>query len=167
MERQHHLATDHGPMVQGGLLTAHPDGDHGGGETSGGQSSLHQGAGTILPAVSRSESLLRRNTGRNRVTGLLTRVFSARRIYRRKDTLRGGPRGPGGQRVRPPPGRAREALGQGLAPSGPPSDFWILLLWKLFWYFFWNFLSTFIFHLFLQCTNKNRQKLALGTELIG
>ena len=36
-------------MVQGGLLTAHPVGDHGGGEVSGGQSSLRQGAGTASP----------------------------------------------------------------------------------------------------------------------
>ena len=33
-------------MVQGGLLTAHPDDEHGGGEVSGGESSLRQGAGT-------------------------------------------------------------------------------------------------------------------------
>ena len=33
-------------MVQGGLLTAYPGGDHGDGEASGGQSSLRQGAGT-------------------------------------------------------------------------------------------------------------------------
>ena len=36
-------------MVQGGLLTAHPGGDHGGGEASEGQSSLRQGAGTASP----------------------------------------------------------------------------------------------------------------------
>ena len=33
-------------MVQGGLLTAYPGGDHGGGEASGGQSFLRWGAGT-------------------------------------------------------------------------------------------------------------------------
>ena len=33
-------------MVQGGLLTAHPGGDHGDGQASGGQSSLRQGAET-------------------------------------------------------------------------------------------------------------------------
>ena len=33
-------------MVQGELLTAHPGGDHGDGEASGGQSSLRQGAET-------------------------------------------------------------------------------------------------------------------------
>ena len=37
-------------MVQGGLLAAHPGGDHGGGEVSGGQSSLRQGAGTASPS---------------------------------------------------------------------------------------------------------------------
>ena len=37
-------------MVQGGLLTAHPGGDHGDGEASGGQSSLRQGAGTASPS---------------------------------------------------------------------------------------------------------------------
>ena len=41
----HHIATDHGPMVQGGLLTAHQGSIHGGGEAPGGQSSLRQGAG--------------------------------------------------------------------------------------------------------------------------
>ena len=36
-------------MVQGGLLTTHPEDDHGGGEVSGGQSSLWQGVGTASP----------------------------------------------------------------------------------------------------------------------
>ena len=34
-------------MVQGGLLTEHPGGDHGDGGASGDQSSLWQGAGTV------------------------------------------------------------------------------------------------------------------------
>ena len=33
-------------MVQGGLLTVHPEGDHVDGGASGDQSSLRQGAGT-------------------------------------------------------------------------------------------------------------------------
>ena len=45
MERRHLLATDHGPMVQGGLLTAHPGSAHGGGEAPGDRSSLRQDAG--------------------------------------------------------------------------------------------------------------------------
>ena len=36
-------------MVQGGLLTVHPRGDHGGGEAPGGQSSLRQGAEIASP----------------------------------------------------------------------------------------------------------------------
>ena len=36
-------------MVQGGLLTAHPGSDHGGGEAPGDQSSLRQGVGTRSP----------------------------------------------------------------------------------------------------------------------
>ena len=46
MERIHHIATDHGPMAQGGLLTAHRGSVHRGGEAPGGQSSLRRGAGT-------------------------------------------------------------------------------------------------------------------------
>ena len=45
MERRHHIATDHGPMVQGGLLTAHSGSAHGGGEAPGGDPSLRQGVG--------------------------------------------------------------------------------------------------------------------------
>ena len=50
MERRHHLATDHGPMVQGGQLMAHLGGDHGDGEASGGESSLRQGAERASPS---------------------------------------------------------------------------------------------------------------------
>src|ERR1041385_369604 len=42
---EHHIATDHGPMVQGKLLTAHPRSVYGGGEAPRGQPSLQQGAG--------------------------------------------------------------------------------------------------------------------------
>src|SRR3954468_6547843 len=44
---EHHIATDHGPMVQGRLLTDHPGSVHGGGEAPEGQSSLRQGAGKM------------------------------------------------------------------------------------------------------------------------
>ena len=36
-------------MVQGGLLTAHPGGEHDGGEVSGGESTLRQGSGAASP----------------------------------------------------------------------------------------------------------------------
>ena len=45
MERRHQIATGHGLMVQGGLLTTRPGSVHDGGEAPGGQSSLRQGAG--------------------------------------------------------------------------------------------------------------------------
>src|SRR3954462_11067092 len=46
---ERHIATGHGLMVQGGLLTAHPGGVHGGGWTPGCDSSLWQGAGAASP----------------------------------------------------------------------------------------------------------------------
>ena len=46
---EHHIATGHGPMVQGGLLMAHPRGVHGDGGSLGGGSSFRQGAGVAFP----------------------------------------------------------------------------------------------------------------------
>src|SRR3954470_11331504 len=45
----HRIATGHGPMVQGGLLTAHPGGVHGYGWSPGGGFSFRQGAGAASP----------------------------------------------------------------------------------------------------------------------
>src|ERR1044072_4436718 len=45
----HHIATDHGPMVQGGLLTAHTGGVHSYGWSPGGGISFRQGAGAASP----------------------------------------------------------------------------------------------------------------------
>src|SRR3954462_6565485 len=45
----HHIATGHGPMVQGVLLTAHPGGGHAYGWSPGGGSSFRQGAGAASP----------------------------------------------------------------------------------------------------------------------
>ena len=46
---EHHVATHHGPMVQGGLFTSHPGGVHGDGGALGGGSSFRQGAGAASP----------------------------------------------------------------------------------------------------------------------
>ena len=46
----HHIATGHGPMVQGGLLMAHPGGVHGYGWSPKGGSSFRQGAGEASPS---------------------------------------------------------------------------------------------------------------------
>src|SRR4051812_20006932 len=45
----HHIATDHGPMVQGGILTAHPGDVHGYGGSPRGGVSFRQGAGAASP----------------------------------------------------------------------------------------------------------------------
>ena len=45
----HHIATDHGPMVQGGILTAHTGGVHGYGWSPGGGFSFRQGARAASP----------------------------------------------------------------------------------------------------------------------
>src|ERR1041385_7420392 len=44
-----HIATGHGPKVQGGLLTVHTGGVHGYGWSPRGGSSLRQGAGAASP----------------------------------------------------------------------------------------------------------------------
>ena len=49
--RGQHIATDHGLMVQGGLLTAHTGGVHGYGWSPGGVFSLRQGAGAASPGA--------------------------------------------------------------------------------------------------------------------
>ena len=80
-------------------------------------------SGQVLLANPRLESRRRRNSGQNRVTGNSSRVSVSGAKYMPKEDLRGGPHGPGGQRVQPPPGRASKAPGQGVAPLGPP--FWL------------------------------------------
>src|SRR4051812_4975845 len=47
--------------------------------------------GRLLLAIPRSESRRWRNSGRNRITGLLPRVFRARGKYRSNEGLRGAP----------------------------------------------------------------------------
>ena len=46
---EHHIATGHGPMVQGGLLTTHPGGVQGDGRAPEGGSSFRQCAGEASP----------------------------------------------------------------------------------------------------------------------
>src|SRR3954470_16695893 len=48
-EEIHHIAIDHGPMVLGGLLTAHTGGIHGYGWSPGGGFSFRQGAEAASP----------------------------------------------------------------------------------------------------------------------
>ena len=73
-----------------------------------------------------SESRHWRNGAEYRVTGSSSRVSRTGGKYRPKVGLGAGPTWPGGQGVRPAPDRARRPLGQGVAPSGSPSDFWTI-----------------------------------------
>src|ERR1041385_2679129 len=72
---ENHIATDHRPMVQGGLLTVHPGSIHGGGEAPGGGSSLRQGGGRgilVLPILERvSGGTEERSLKRVTVSGFL------------------------------------------------------------------------------------------------
>src|SRR3954462_15061222 len=86
----HHIATDHGPMVQGGLLTAHPRSVHGYGWSPGGGVSFRQGARAASPG----SPILKRRRRRNREgftkKGSVLWVSTPRGKYRR----RAEPRGP-------------------------------------------------------------------------
>ena len=134
---------------------------------SGDETSLRQGAGTELLLIPILESRRRRNKDENWETDSASRVFGRRGINRCKGGHRGWPhlaRRPEGA---PPPGRTRRSPGQRVAPLR--LSFGLLESFgKLeFLEFFLNFLAILIFHLFLRCTDNNRQKLALGTRLIG
>src|SRR4051812_39681317 len=96
LERRHHLATDHGPMVQGKLLTMHHGGKHGDREAAGGQPSLRQGAGTGSSGDPEIESRRRWNGNGFFLAEFSLGFFEAWAKYMPKESLRGGPLGPGG-----------------------------------------------------------------------
>src|SRR3954467_15093807 len=81
----HHIATDHGPMVQGGLLTAHPGGVHGYEWSVGGGSSFRQGTGQLLQAAPilkrRRRRRYREEIGKSR---FILGVSTPRAKYRRR-----------------------------------------------------------------------------------
>src|ERR1041385_2106289 len=97
---EHHIATDHGPMVQEELLTGHPGSIHGGEETPGGQSSLRQGAGKRSSGAPDLGSTAAAEQRRGRGIGFLSCSFPVTGIYRRKGAARGRPGAPG--RLAPP-----------------------------------------------------------------
>src|SRR4051812_17761730 len=72
---EHHIATDHGPMVLGGLLTVHPGSIEGGGEAPGGVSSLRQGAGKRSPCAPDLGSVAAAEQRRDREKGFCPRGF--------------------------------------------------------------------------------------------
>src|ERR1041385_2854982 len=72
---EHHIATDHRPMVQGRLLTVHPGSIHGGGEAPGGGSSLRQGAGKRSSCAPDLGSTAAAEQRRDRKKGFPSRGF--------------------------------------------------------------------------------------------
>src|SRR6187399_301733 len=107
---EHHIATGHGPMVQGGLLTTHPGSVHGGGEAPGGGSPLRQGAGKSSPGAPDLGSAAAAEQRRDRKKGFRPRGFrDVSNIYMQKGVTRGGGGAPGAPLVRPGVGPRRVA----------------------------------------------------------
>src|ERR1041385_5679701 len=80
MGGENHITTDHGPMVQGKLLTAQPGSVHGGGEALGGQSSLRQGAGKKSAGAPDLGSAAAAEQRRDREKGFCPQGFRVREI---------------------------------------------------------------------------------------
>src|ERR1041385_3687302 len=113
----HHIATGHGPMVQGGLLTAHPGGVHGDGWSPGGDSSFRQGAGAASPGSHDLETAVaaeQRGDGNSRS---ILGVSVTGGKYRRRGAPRGATRKPGGLLAWP---RVGPRQGPSWAPGGGP-----------------------------------------------
>src|SRR3954462_14532694 len=71
----HHIATDHRPMVKGGLLTAHTGGVHGYGWSPGGGSSFGQGARAASPGSPDLETAAAAEQRGSREKGIRIRGF--------------------------------------------------------------------------------------------
>src|SRR3954466_12493806 len=84
----HHIATDHGPMVQGGLLTAHPGSVHDYGWPPGGGVSFRQGAGAASPGSPDLETAAAAEQRGFREKGFRIRGFCPGGKYRRRGAER-------------------------------------------------------------------------------
>src|SRR3954468_4224191 len=90
-EEIHHIATDHGPMVQGGLLTAHTGGVHGYGWSPGGGFSFRQGAGAASPGSPDLETAAAAEQRGSREKGIRIRGFYPRWVNIGEGGSRGDP----------------------------------------------------------------------------
>ena len=98
--------------------------------------------------------------------GWISQVFASEGKYRPKGGLGGGPTCPGYPRARPPWARPLAAWARG---GPPPGD---LLATGVFWNIrilgiFWEFSEQLHFWTFSALQRQNRQKLALGSILVG
>src|SRR3954471_16068943 len=113
----HHIATGHGTMVQGGLLTAHLGGVHGYGWSPGGVPP----SGRVSKQLLQAAPILKRRRRRYREEiaekGLILGVSTPRAKYRRRGAPGGPTRQPGGLLVRP---RVGPHQGPSWSPGGGP-----------------------------------------------
>src|ERR1041385_9254923 len=138
---EHHIATDHGPMVQEELLTGHPGSIHGEEETPGGQSSLRQGAGKRSSAAPDLGSAPAAEQMRVRGIGFLFWSFPMTGDIEAKGAARGGPGAPGAPLARPGVGPRQVAAWPPLGPSRAFLEASVMLIFYLnFPEFFWHFL---------------------------
>ena len=156
-------------MVQGRLLTAHPEGVHGEGGALRGDSSLRKGAGTASPGSPDLETAAAAEQRGDWEKDLYFQGFLNGGEYIREG------RQPGGhQRSRHPPGAPQPwamppgHLGPWWVPSFPllviPEASWT----QIFYIIFPEFLGHFKYWENLKYKNNRKQELALGcTELIG
>src|ERR1041384_4874784 len=119
-------------MVQGGLLTVHPESIHGGGEAPGGDSSLRQGAGKRSSGAPDLGSAAAAEQRRDREKGFPLRGFHVTRIIWAK----GAARGPGGPLARPQHTALREGSGGPGGSLWPPS---VILEASVSLIFYWIF----------------------------
>src|SRR3954462_10611390 len=113
----HHIATGHGPMVQGGLLATHPGGVHGYGWSPGGGSSFGRVPGQLLQAAPILKRRQRRYRGEFAEKRSILGISTPRAKYRRRGVSRGPTRQPGGLLARP---RVGPRQGPSWSPDGAP-----------------------------------------------
>src|ERR1041385_3496425 len=141
---EHHIATDHGPMVQGKLLTSHPGSIHGGEETPGGRPSLRQGAGKRSAGAPDLRSAAAAEQRRDREKGFCPRGFRVTENIEAKGGSQRWTRGP-----RRPPGAAPGGGAPGVRPgppwlpSGPTRALREASFTLIFYLIFPEFMSTF------------------------
>src|SRR3954470_16529294 len=115
---EHHRATGHGPMVQGGLLTTHPGGVHCYGWSPRGGSSFRRGAEQLLQAAPIFKRRRRRYRGEFAKVRSILGVSTPRAKYRRSGAPGGPTSQPGGSLA--PPRVGPRPLPSWLAGGGPP-----------------------------------------------
>src|SRR3954467_6199218 len=140
MGGEHHIATVHGPMVQGRLLTHHPGGVHGGGKVPVVILPSSRVPGRVLLALPIWEARRRRNRDAIVEKGSRPEGFETCFKYTPKGGVRGPTGFPGGPTARPGGGRATRSPRRLVAPLrlsfGVPEGSETLIFYIFFLEFF-------------------------------